>query len=303
MTRLLLLAWLVVAAPAMAQPAATTADITTRVTHGYASSNGVRIHYAALGDARKPLMVLIHGFPDFWYTWRHQMAALSNDYYTVAIDQRGYNLSDKPDGVANYVMPLLVYDVVAVIKSLGREKAIVVGHDWGGAVAWSVAMARPEVVEQLIILNLPHLRALRRELVNNPQQAANSQYARNFQRDNAAQALTAEGLASWVTDTAARARYVAAFKQSSIEGMLNYYKANYPREPYTLDTTPLVKVKAPVLMIHGLTDRYLLAAGLNGTWEFVDNSLTIVTVPNAGHFVQHEATDVVTRTMRMWLRR
>jgi pimeloyl-ACP methyl ester carboxylesterase len=284
MTRLLLLAWLVVAAPAMAQPAATTADITTRVTHGYASSNGVRIHYAALGDARKPLMVLIHGFPDFWYTWRHQMAALSNDYYTVAIDQRGYNLSDKPDGVANYVMPLLVYDVVAVIKSLGREKAIVVGHDWGGAVAWSVAMARPEVVEQLIILNLPHLRALRRELVNNPQQAANSQYARNFQRDNAA-------------------RYVAAFKQSSIEGMLNYYKANYPREPYTLDTTPLVKVKAPVLMIHGLTDRYLLAAGLNGTWEFVDNSLTIVTVPNAGHFVQHEATDVVTRTMRMWLRR
>ncbi|WP_353267511.1 alpha/beta hydrolase [Gemmatimonas sp.] len=303
MTRLLLLAWLVIAAPAIAQTPAATNDITARVTHGYASANGVRIHYAALGDARKPLMVMIHGFPDFWYTWRHQMAALSGDYYTVAIDQRGYNLSDKPDGVANYAMSLLVDDVVSVIKSLGREKAIVVGHDWGGAVAWSVAMTRPEVVEQLIILNLPHLRAMRRELVNNPQQAANSQYARNFQQPNAAQQLTAEGLAGWVTDTAARARYVTAFKQSSIEGMLNYYKANYPREPYTLDTTPLVKVKAPVLMIHGLTDRYLLAAGLNGTWEFVDNSLTIVTVPNAGHFVQHEATDVVTRTMRMWLRR
>jgi pimeloyl-ACP methyl ester carboxylesterase len=306
MNRLLVFGCLLLAPAAMAQqPAATaaTTDITPRVVHGYANSNGVKIHYAALGDARKPLMVMIHGFPDFWYTWRHQMAALSSDYYTVAIDQRGYNLSDKPEGVANYAMPLLVHDVVAVIRALGRERAIVVGHDWGGAVAWSVAMARPEVVEQLIILNLPHLRALRRELVQNPQQAANSQYARNFQQADAAQTLSAEGLAAWVTDPAARARYVEAFKQSSFEGMLNYYKANYPREPYTLDTTSLVKVKAPVLMIHGLTDRYLLAGALSGTWEFVDKDLTIVTVPNAGHFVQHEATDMVTRTMRTWLRR
>lgn len=303
MKRLMMFGWLTLAIPAMAQQPAPTPDIASRVTHGYANSNGVKIHYAALGDARKPLIVMIHGFPDFWYTWRHQMDALSADYYTVAIDQRGYNLSDKPVGVANYDMTLLVNDVAAVIHALGRERAIVVGHDWGGAVAWSVAMSRPEVVEQLIILNLPHLRALRRELVQNPQQAANSQYARNFQREGAAQTLTAEGLAAWVTDTVARARYVAAFRQSSFEGMLDYYKANYPREPYALDTTPLVKVKAPVLMIHGLNDRYLLAGALSGTWDFVANDLTIVTIPNAGHFVQHDATEQVTRTMRMWLRR
>src|SRR6187401_2189069 len=106
-----------------------TSDIEQRVAHAYADSNGVKIHYATLGDKSKPLVVMIHGFPDFWYTWRDQMQALSSDYYVVAVDQRGYNLSDKPKGVENYDMRLLVGDVIAVIKSTGREKAIVVGHD------------------------------------------------------------------------------------------------------------------------------------------------------------------------------
>lgn len=97
-------------------------DIEKRVEHGYADSNGVKIHYAALGDKKNPLVVMIHGFPDFWYSWRDQMAALSSDYYCVAIDQRGYNLSDKPKGVENYDMRLLVGDVAAVVKHLGREK-------------------------------------------------------------------------------------------------------------------------------------------------------------------------------------
>jgi pimeloyl-ACP methyl ester carboxylesterase len=263
----------------------------------------VKIHYAALGDRRNPLILMIHGFPDFWFTWRNQMEALSKDYYAVAIDQRGYNLSDKPTGLAQYDMSLLVADVVAVIRQLGRERAIVVGHDWGGAVAWSVAMTQPQVVEKLVILNLPHLRALGRELATNPQQHKNSQYARNFQQDGAAQKLTAEGLAAWVKDPDARAAYVEAFRRSDFEAMLNYYKRNYPREPYTVDETPLVKVKAPVLMLHGLNDQYLLAGGLNNTWEFVESDLTLVTIPNAGHFVQHDAADMVTRTVLMWLGR
>ena len=268
-----------------------------------ANSNGVNIHFAALGDPRKPLVLMIHGFPDFWFTWRDQMEALSRDYYAVAMDQRGYNLSDKPTGVENYDMSLLVGDVVAVIHQLGREKAIVVGHDWGGAVAWSVAITQPQVVDKLIILNLPHLRALRRELVNNPQQARNSQYARNFQQEGAARTLTAEGLAAWVTNPEDRATYVEAFKRSDFEAMLHYYKRNYPREPYTLDESLLVKVKAPVLQIHGLEDRYLLAGALSGTWEFVDGDLTQVTIPKAGHFVQRDASDMVTRTILMWLKR
>src|SRR5437773_6362752 len=104
-------------------------DREKRVEHGYADSNGVKIHYASLGKG--PLIVMIHGFPDFWYTWRDQMEALSANYRVVAIDQRGYNLSDKPKGVENYDIRLLVGDVAAVIKHLGRDKAIIVGHDWG----------------------------------------------------------------------------------------------------------------------------------------------------------------------------
>lgn len=141
---------------------APAADIRDRVEHGYADSNGVKIHYASLG--RGPLIVMVHGFPDFWYTWRNQMEELSRSYRTVAIDMRGYNLSDKPKGVENYDMKLLVSDVVAVIRHLGEKQAILVGHDWGGAVCWNVAMFSPDSVGKLIILNLPHPTGLAREL-------------------------------------------------------------------------------------------------------------------------------------------
>jgi pimeloyl-ACP methyl ester carboxylesterase len=277
------------------------ADIEDRVTHGYADSNGVKIHYASLGTG--PLVVMIHGFPDYWYTWRAQMEGLADRFQVVAIDQRGYNLSDKPAGVENYDMRLLVGDVIAVIHSLGRQKAIVVGHDWGGMVAWQLAMNVPDVVDRLIILNLPHPRGLARELAHNPVQQQNSAYARRFQTEGAEKALTAEGLAGWVTDPAARAKYVDAFRRSDFGAMLNYYKRNYPREPYAEDTSPVKKVQCSVLEIHGLKDTFLLAGAMNGTWDFVEKDLTITTVPTAGHFVQADEPEFVTKTMRAWLLR
>ena len=115
------------------------------VSHGYATNNSVRIHYASVGHG--PLVVLIHGFPDFWFTWRHQMQALSNQYQLVAIDLRGYNLSDKPKGAESYDMSLLLEDVSAVLRHFGNDKAIIVGHDWGGAIAWMFAMTRPEATK------------------------------------------------------------------------------------------------------------------------------------------------------------
>jgi pimeloyl-ACP methyl ester carboxylesterase len=284
-------------------------DLEKRVQHGYADSGGVKIHYASLGpkqapaSGKAPLIVMIHGFPDFWYTWRDQMEALSDKYQVVAVDQRGYNLSDKPKGVENYDVRLLVGDVAAVIRHLGRERAIVVGHDWGGLVAWSTAMALPDMVEKLIILNLPHPRGIARELATNPEQQKNSQYARNFQKEDAASKLTAEQLSFWVKDPKAKEKYVEAFKRSDFEAMLNYYKRNYPREPYQQDPSPVVKVKMPVLMIHGLKDTALNAKGLNDTWEWLEQDLTLVTVPNAGHFVQQDASELVTRSIRAWLSR
>jgi len=253
-------------------------DIESRVKNGYADSNGVKIHYASLGSG--PLIVMIHGFPDYWYTWRDQMEALSDKFQCVAIDQRGYNLSDKPKGVENYDMRLLVGDVIAVIKSLGQEKAIIVGHDWGGMVAWTLALNAPQFVDRLIILNLPHPRGLSRELAHNPDQQKNSAYARRFQQPDAAAGLTAEGLANlWVKDPAAKAKYVEAFKRSDFEAMLNYYKRNYPREPYTEDTSTVVKTQMPVLMFHGLGDQALLYGALNNTWEWMGKDLTLVTIP------------------------
>src|SRR5262245_30085308 len=276
-------------------------DLYDRVKHGYAESQGVKIHYASLGEG--PLVVMIHGFPDFWYSWRHQMEALSDRFQVVAIDQRGYNLSDKPKGVENYDVRLLAGDVIAVIKHLGREKAIIVGHDWGGVVSWTLAMYQPQFVEKLIILNLPHPRGLTRELANNPQQQKNSQYARNFQQPDAHTKVTAEQLTFWVKDPEAKKKYIEAFNRSDFEAMLNYYKRNYPREPYKEDTSPVVKVKVPVLMIHGLNDTALLAGALNSTWEWLEKDLTLVTIHGAGHFVQQEAAALVSRTMKMWLAR
>lgn len=268
--------------------------------HGFADSDGVRIHYVTAGDG--PLVVMIHGFPDYWYTWRKQIPVLAQHFRVVAIDQRGYNKSGQPEGVENYAMPKLVGDVISVIKHFGQESAIIVGHDWGGAVAWSLAMSKPEVVDRLVILNLPHLHGLQRELATNPEQQKASTYARFFQHPEAASTLKAEGLAGWVQDSDAKAKYVAAFGRSSFEGMLNYYKANYPRQPYELPSEEPAKVKCPVLMIHGLKDTALLPGALNDTWKWLEKDLTLVTLPNAGHFVQQDESETVTRLIADWLR-
>jgi pimeloyl-ACP methyl ester carboxylesterase len=284
-------------------------DVFDRVTHGYAvSEGGVKIHYASLGQG--PLVVMIHGFPDFWYTWRHQMAALSQNFQVVAIDQRGYNLSDKPKGVENYDMRLLVTDVAAVIKHFKVERATVVGHDWGGVVAWQTAIAMPQLVERLVILNLPHPNGLLRELRSNPEQIKNSEYARNFQQKSPTDPtvffgmpMTPQTLSGWVTDASARPRYVEAFGRSDFEAMLNFYKRNYPRAfgPDLPPTPEPPKVAMPVLMFHGLKDQALNADGLNGTWRWLEKDLTLVTVPGAGHFVQQDAAELVTSTMQWWL--
>ena len=280
------------------------AELEARVEHGYAeSAGGVKIHYAAVGPKTGPLIVMVHGFPDFWYTWRAQMEALSAEgYRCVALDLRGYNLSDKPKGVENYDMRLLVGDVAAVIQAQGRGKAIVMAHDWGGAIAWQVAFHVPQVVEKLIIVNLPHPRGLARELAHNEAQQKASEYARNFQQPDSHTKLSAEGLAFWVKDAAAKKKYVEAFGRSDLEAMMNYYRRNYPRPPYQEAQGPLVKPQCPVLMMHGLKDTALLPGALAGTWEWVDD-LTLVTIPEAGHFAQQDAPEVVNRTVKMWLKR
>jgi pimeloyl-ACP methyl ester carboxylesterase len=274
-------------------------------TDGFLDSGGVKIHYVTKGNG--PLVVLIHGFPDYWYSWRRQIPALAKHFRVVAIDLRGYNRSDQPKGVENYAIDKLVGDVDAVVKHFGEQKATIVGHDWGGYIAWCYAMAHPDKTDRLVVLNLPHPKCLLRELANNPQQQKASEYARQFQKDGRAVLpggltvdLTPELLAVWVKDEADRKKYVEALRRSSIEGMVNYYKANYARPPYK-DEGNFPPVKCPVLMFHGLDDPYLLPGALNDTWRWLEKDLTLVTVPKAGHWVHHDAADLVTKRMVRWL--
>jgi epoxide hydrolase 4 len=219
--------------------------------------------------------------------------------------------------------------VAAVIRHFGREKAIIVGHDWGGAISWALAITRPELVERLIILNIAHPQALVREILNNPVQKRSSQYAWDFQEAEAHRSLKkiftdndllktyqntdqslsemsdAEILSLWVKDPDTREKYIKAFERSDIEAMLHYYKRNYPKKDFLagLGTRQLPKIKAPVLIIFGLKDVAILPSTLNNTWEFLEKDLTLVTIPDSGHFVQQDAADLVTRTIKMWLAR
>ena len=275
-------------------------DIDKYATHHYAENNGVHIHYTSIGEG--PLIVMIHGFPDFWYTWRNQLVALAPLFQVVALDLRGYNLGDKPLGGEHYLMHHLVEDVRAVIRHLRRDKAIIIGHDWGGAISWMFAINLPALTDRLIILNCPHPTGITRELAHNPQQQEQSAYARDFQKEDARKRLTPESLSAWVKDSAARERYLEAFRRSDFEAMLHYYKQNYPRPPYQEISSP-AKVQAPVLQIHGMQDQFLLPAGLNSTWEWLENDWTLLTIRQAGHFVQHDAADLVTRDILNWLAR
>jgi len=276
--------------------------------YGFVDNAGTRLHYAATGAG--PLVVMIHGFPDFWYTWRHQMAGLGDRYRVVAYDQRGYNLSDKPVDESAYAMRSLVADLEAVIRHFGEESAIVVGHDWGGSVAWNAAIGRPDLVDRLVVLNLPHPRGFLAAIRGNPDALAGTDYARRFREGSADDPdiyfggpMTPERLASWVTDDAARPHYIEAFARSDTRAMLCYYKQNYPDlwsgsfDPQTMPPN----VRMPTLMFHGLADAALHPDGLNNTWDWMDAPFTLMTVPAAGHFVQQDAADFVTRYLRLWL--
>jgi pimeloyl-ACP methyl ester carboxylesterase len=164
-------------------------------------------------------------------------------------------------------------------------------------------MRRPELVEKLAILNMPHPYSLARELATNPEQVKYSQYARNFLDPEFYKQISFERLGNWVSGSAAKAKHLEAMKRSDPQAMLHYYQANYPREPYRVWNTEPVHVKMPTLLIHGLKDKALASTDLNGLWNWVDADLTITTIPGADHFVQQDAADLVSRTLLAWLKR
>lgn len=277
------------------------ADIQQAVTHHYTESNGVRLHYASLG--RGPLVVLLHGFPDHWLGWWHQMAGLSARFQVVALDLRGYNLSGQPKAVEDYDSERLVADVNAVIEATGQVSAIVVGHDWGGYVAWQTAMQTPSRVRGLAVLSIPHPWAIARDLENNPAQRKASEYTIFFQQQGSHLKYPFERLGFWIDDPHYLEVHMAAMKVSNLEAMLHYYRANFPAPPYCKREDAPVPITVPTLLLHGRQDAYALPCGLNDVWNWIDADLEIGVFPDAGHFLHHEKRMQVTQRLLSWAAR
>lgn len=274
-----------------------------KVTHHQVQNGDVQLHYATSGagaETGAPVLFL-HGFPDHWLTWWRQMEALDDTHLTAAMDLRGFNLSDQPTTPEAYRIETLIDDVAAVITDLGGGPVTLVGHDFGGYIAWSVAMQRPDLVSRLVIVNIPHPWAVARELAENPAQQAASAYVNVFRSPGAAQALTTDQLSTWVTDKAFLARHVAAMGRSNPAAMLNYYHALFPHPPFQNLPDPAPKITAPTLVLFGAQDPYLLAAGLNGTWDYIDAETTLVVWPDAGHFTQQDKARRMNDILRNWL--
>ncbi len=292
------------------------------ITHETVEVNGVRLHYAKSGSGQ--LMLFLHGFPEFWYAWKDQLEEFGRDHLAVAPDMRGYNLSSKPAEVEQYRIPLLVEDVRALSARVGfgaDKKFILVGHDWGGVVAWAYAMAHPDTIDRLIIVNAPHPGVFTRELRENPAQQKASQYMLLFRSAEAEKTLSAndhemliravlgEGLKQGHFTEADKKAYLEAWSQpGALTGGLNYYRAAQvgpPSEtsgPMPTPALPSAKIAVPTLVIWGEKDTALLTGNLNGLDEYVAE-LTVRRIPEGTHWVIHEQPQVVNRFIREFIKR
>jgi pimeloyl-ACP methyl ester carboxylesterase len=295
------------------------------VTHEYADVNGVRLHYARAGTG--PLMVFVHGFPEFWYEWKYQIAEFAKDHTVVAPDMRGYNLSSKPADVSEYQMPALVEDLRALtselMKSTGTTTFTLVAHDWGGVVAWVFAALHPDMLDRLVIVNAPHPTVFGRLLREDAAQQKASQYMLMFRSAEAEARLSAndyeqltrmvlgDGLRSGTVTEQDKKEYLSAWSQpGALTGGLNYYRAaqvgppagaaTESAPPAAAPAPPALVVKVPTLVIWGEKDTALLTGNLNGLDQVVEK-LTVKRIPDGTHWVVRENAPVVNRLIREYV--
>ncbi len=287
----------------------------TAIHHDYASINGVRLHYAQAGSG--PLILFLHGFPEFWYCWKNQLEEFGRDHLAVAPDLRGFNLSDRPAEAQQYKARILIEDVRQLAACFGQEKFVLVAHDWGGALAWGYAMAHPQSLHKLVIVNSPHPIPFARELGRNPAQQAASQYMNLLRSDKAERVLSENNYArllnmtvkDWgrgTIDEVEKAAYIEAWSQpGALTGSLNYYRASplYPpigddpgAKAVKLDPADFM-VRVPTMVVWGMRDTALLPANLDGLEDCVPN-LEIERLPEASHWVMHEEPELLNRLIR-----
>lgn len=284
-------------------------------------STGVELDVWTAGDPASPPILFLHGFPESHRTWRHQMAALSATHYCIAPDQRGYAGSSKPAKVSAYCVPTLIADVFALADAIGIGHFTLVGHDWGGAIAWAVALKDQVRVERLIICNAAHPYVFQHSLIYNLPQRANSQYIREFRERDIEGEVATKGMDWFFADRFQnklsagpisdedRAAYIAEWSQpGALTGMLNWYRASpmqVPAMDAPLITTafldrPFPKLTMPVLVIWGMKDEALLPCQLEGLSGHIDN-LKVAQIEDAGHFVTWENPSAVNAAMQDWL--
>lgn len=279
--------------------------MTSAIAHETVRSGAVALHVARMGTG--PAIVLLHGFPENWTSWRHQMEPLAAAGFTVmAPDLRGYNLSDRPAGVAAYAMKELVSDVAAIVRASDQPRAHVVGHDWGGLIAWNFAAAHPELLDRLAILNAPHPGIFRRR-ARRPPQLFRSWYAAFFQLpllpELAMRAFDFAVIRSLFRRTPARRNafsaadidgYIAGLRQpGSLAAAVNYYRAAVRRGTRS---TLRVTTNAETLVIWGEEDVALTIGLLDGLERYAPR-VRIERLPGVGHWVQNEAPDEVNRLL------
>ena len=276
--------------------------------HEYITTNGINLHYVSQGNG--PLMLMLHGFPEFWYSWRHQIPEFASDFKVVAPDLRGYNDSDKPVSQSAYVMNELVQDVEGIIRGLGYKKCVLVAHDWGGGIAWSFAYAYPEMVERLIIMNCPHFAKFSQGL-RTPKQLLRSWYmfffqlpaipelflqAKNYKFiENAFKGMAINKNAFSNEDIDIYKN--AAAKHGAIKAMINYYRNIFSPKMFNQNWGIL---EIPTLMIWGEEDTALGKELTYGTEAYVKD-LQIKYIPKCSHWVQQEQPQLVNHYIREFL--
>ena len=286
-----------------------------------ALSTGAVLDVAIAGDPAAPPIVLLHGFPESHRTWRHQIPVLARDHYVIAPDQRGYARSSKPAGVEAYAPERIVADLVALVDQLGIDRFTLVGHDWGGAIAWMGALGRPDRVARLVIVNAPHPLLFQRALFDSAEQRAASQYITRFRDTRIDAGLVGAGIERFFAATFVqaatttilgedKAAYLDEWGQpGAMTAMLNWYRASqvqvpapgeHPPRPAFLDQ-PFPPVTQPTLVIWGMADKALLPGpNLDGLDALVPD-LSVVRLDDVGHFAPWQAPDAVTAALTGWL--
>jgi len=284
----------------------------------FVSTNRIRLHVMQAGPADGPLVILLHGFPEFWFGWRHQIQPLAEAGYRVWVpDQRGYNLSEKPSGVRAYKIDTLALDIIGLIEAAGCKKATIIGHDWGGAVAWHLATTNPNWIEKLIILNVPHPAVMIQTLRRNLNQLRKSWYMFFFlipwlpewglgrkDAQGACELLRRSGKPDTFSD-ADLSFYSQAWAQpGALTGMINWYRAMIRsgfgeifKEP-----TSLPPINIPTLMLWGKQDVALSYEMAQSSIDLCENG-KLVSFENATHWVQHEEAEQVNQYLLDFLQK